>query len=164
MKVGVREQPEAQRRPELYPEPDLDIPILPEDPEVIAEREGIHKRIQSEIQHQDKEAEVAVEEMLEVPPEWNEVADLMMEDEASMMITEAATKGKKLEGGGKGRRKMISDQRNVNILPRYLGEHENPAGFYSEDWDEFQQKEMNGRCQINGRGFHRWCFMADVWR
>ena len=24
--VGVREQPEDQRRPELYPEPDLDIP------------------------------------------------------------------------------------------------------------------------------------------
>ena len=32
--VGVREQPEDQRRQELFPEPDLDIPILPEDPEV----------------------------------------------------------------------------------------------------------------------------------
>ena len=31
--VGVREQPEDQRRPELYPEPDLDIPTLPEDQE-----------------------------------------------------------------------------------------------------------------------------------
>ena len=37
--VGVREQPENQRRPKLYPEPDLDILILPEDPEEIAERE-----------------------------------------------------------------------------------------------------------------------------
>ena len=44
--VGMREQPEDQRRPELYPEPDIDILILPKDPE--AEREGIHKRIQSE--------------------------------------------------------------------------------------------------------------------
>ena len=41
--VGVREQPEDQRRPELHPEPDLDIPIFPEDPEVIAEREGVHE-------------------------------------------------------------------------------------------------------------------------
>ena len=31
--VGVREQPEDQRKQESYPEPDLDIPILPEDPE-----------------------------------------------------------------------------------------------------------------------------------
>ena len=41
--VGAREQPEDQGRPELYPEPDLGIPIIPEDPEVIAEREGVHK-------------------------------------------------------------------------------------------------------------------------
>ena len=38
---------------EFYPEPDLDIPILPEDPEVIAETEGVHERIQAEIQHKD---------------------------------------------------------------------------------------------------------------
>ena len=37
--VGVRKQPEDQRRQELYLEPDLDIHILPEDPEAIAERE-----------------------------------------------------------------------------------------------------------------------------
>ena len=54
---------------EFYPEPDLDIPILPEDPEVIAKRKGIHERIQAKIQHKDKEAEVAEEVMLEVPPE-----------------------------------------------------------------------------------------------
>ena len=67
--VGVREQPEDQRRPEFYPEPDLDIPILPEDPEVIAKRKRKHERIQAKIQHKDKEAEVAEEVMLEVPPE-----------------------------------------------------------------------------------------------
>ena len=69
VEVGIREQPEDQSRPELYHEPDLDIPILPKDPEVIAEREGIHKRIQSEIHHEDKQAEVGKEVMLEVPPE-----------------------------------------------------------------------------------------------
>ena len=58
--VRVREQSEDLGGPELYPEPDLDIQFLPKDPEVIAERERIHKRIQSEVQHEDKEVEVAV--------------------------------------------------------------------------------------------------------
>ena len=37
----TREQPEDQERHELYPEPTLDIPMITEDPEVIAEREGV---------------------------------------------------------------------------------------------------------------------------
>ena len=48
------------------------------------------------------------EEMLEVPPAWNEVSDLMMEDQDSMMITEAATKRKRNEvarGGGSAKRR-----------------------------------------------------------
>ena len=28
----AREQPEDQRRQELFPEPDLDLPIIPKDP------------------------------------------------------------------------------------------------------------------------------------
>ena len=43
--VRVREQSENLGGLELYPVPDLDISILPKDPEVIAEREGIHERI-----------------------------------------------------------------------------------------------------------------------
>ena len=48
-KVGAREQPEEQGRHELHPEPDLEIPVIPEDPEEIAVREGIHERIQEYI-------------------------------------------------------------------------------------------------------------------
>ena len=44
-KGRVRGQAEDSVELELYTEPDLDIPILPEDPEVLAEREGIHERI-----------------------------------------------------------------------------------------------------------------------
>ena len=58
-----------QRNPELPPEPELEIQIVPEDPEEIAVSEGIHKRIQAEIYHEDKEAEAMAEVMLEVPPE-----------------------------------------------------------------------------------------------
>ena len=56
-----------------------------------AEREGIHERIQLEIQHKDKKGEVVAKEILEVPLAWDEVSDLMMEDEDGMMMTEAAT-------------------------------------------------------------------------
>ena len=90
--VRVREQPEDQRRHELYPEPDLDIHILPKDPEAIAEREGIHKRIQSVIQHEDKEAEAAEEVMLEIPPEWNAFPALIMEDKEMIMETDTKEK------------------------------------------------------------------------
>ena len=93
--VRVRKPLEDQRGSELYPEPDLDIPILPEGSKVITEREGIHDRIQSEIQHKDKEGKVTAEIFLEVSSAWNEVKDLIMEDEDGMMITEADTKQKR---------------------------------------------------------------------
>ena len=50
----------------LHPEPTLDIPMITEDSEVIAKREGVHERIHTEIQHEDKEAEMAEEIMLEM--------------------------------------------------------------------------------------------------
>ena len=58
----------------------IDIQVIPEDPEEMAVREGIHKRIQVEMHHENKEIEARVEEMLEIPPKWNEVLDLMMEE------------------------------------------------------------------------------------
>ena len=53
----TRDQPEDQGRQELPSEPTQDIPMIVEDQEVIAEREGVHERIQAEIQQGDKEAE-----------------------------------------------------------------------------------------------------------
>ena len=43
--------------------------MITEDPEVIAEREGVHQRIQAVIQHKAKEVEVMEEVMLEIPLE-----------------------------------------------------------------------------------------------
>ena len=51
----------------------------------------VHERIQAKIQHKDNEVEVAEEVMLEIPPEWNAVPDLIMADEEGMMITETNT-------------------------------------------------------------------------
>ena len=95
--VVARKQPEEQGRLELHPEPDLEIQVIPEDPKEIAVREGIHERIQAEIHHEEKEAEAVADEMLEVPLEWNEVPDLMMETEYGRMIQEAALKRKRDE-------------------------------------------------------------------
>ena len=52
-----------------------------DEPEVVVAREGIHERIQAEIQHKGKEAQVRSDEMLDTLPAWNEVPDLMMEAE-----------------------------------------------------------------------------------
>ena len=94
--VGAREQPEDQGRPEIHPEPDLDLSMITEDPKVIAEREGVHERIQAEIQHEDKEEEVT--------NEWNAVPDLIMEDDDGLMIPETDKKRKRDEVA-RGRRK-----------------------------------------------------------
>ena len=69
------------KKPEISPKPALDIQIISEDPEEIAAREGIHERIQAEKHQGNKEVEARAEEIKEVPPEWNEVPDLMMEEE-----------------------------------------------------------------------------------
>ena len=65
--------------PEITAEPVLEILVIPEDPEEMAAREGIYERIQAEIYHENKEREAWAEEMLEIPPEWNEVPDFNME-------------------------------------------------------------------------------------
>ena len=62
------ETPEIQ---EADAGPYLDIPIIPEEPEVIATREGIYERIQAEMHHENKEAEVMAKEMLEALPTWD---------------------------------------------------------------------------------------------
>ena len=82
-----------QRNPEIPPKPALEIQNFPEDPVEIAVREGIHKRIQAEIHHENKE----VKEMLEVPLEWNEVPDMMVEHEDVLPKAEGSTKQKRDE-------------------------------------------------------------------
>ena len=72
----TRDQPDDQGGQELPLKPTQDNPMIIEDQEVIAEREGVHERIQAEIQQGDKEAERGEEVMLETPPAQNAVPDL----------------------------------------------------------------------------------------
>ena len=68
------------RSPEIPAESTIDFQVIPEDPEEMAVREGLHKRIQAEMHHENKEIEARAEETLEIPLEWKEVPDLMMEE------------------------------------------------------------------------------------
>ena len=122
------------------------IQIIPDDPEEIAAREGIHERIQAEIHQGNKEVEARAEEMLEVPPEWNKVPDLMMEEEDVLSEATGSTKGRRDENSQGPRKRRKED----NIQPEKQGHPptvsrriQNPEGFYSEDWDKDQQKEEN---------------------
>ena len=55
-------------------------------------REEIHKRIQAEIHQGNKEEEARAEKMQEVPPEWIEGPDLMMEEEDFLLEATGSTK------------------------------------------------------------------------
>ena len=92
---------------------------LQDAPENIAKRECIHERIQAELRNGDIEKVSQAEEMLELPPVWNEVQDLIM------------------DGGD-----MISeDLRPEKHSPTEPRRVHPPQGLYAEEWIEDQQEE-----------------------
>ena len=54
--------------------------MILDDPEEMAVKEAIHERIQAEIYHEDREKTFQAEEMLDIPPEWHVVKDLILDD------------------------------------------------------------------------------------
>ena len=100
--------------------------------------------MQAEIHHADKKAETAADKMLEVPLEWYEVPDLMMEDEDARPVTEAAVK-QMINEVAQGQRKWQKED-DIHLekcahLPTVSRKTQNPEGFYSEDWNEVKQEE-----------------------
>ena len=85
-----------------------------------------------------------MEEMLEVPPEWNEVLDLMMEEEDVLPKATGSTKRRRNEISRMRRKGWKEDDirpekwRHSHTVSRRI---QNPEVFYSEDWDEVQQEE-----------------------
>ena len=103
--------------------------------------------------------------MLEVPPKWNEVLNLMIEDEDVRPATEVAVNWKideVAQCGENDTRNMKSALRNVPICPQCHGEHGIRRDSILKIGMKFSRKKTNGRHQISGREFHRWCFVADV--
>ena len=71
------------------------------------QRKGIHERIQSELRNEDIEKVSQVEEMLELPPVWNEVQDLIM-DGGDMISEDLRPEKRKrdVDGEKEGMRKI----------------------------------------------------------
>ena len=84
------------------------------------------------------------EEILEVPPEWNKVPDLMMEEEDVLPEATGSTKQRtdEISRGRRKRRKedniWLEKQGHSPTVSRRI---QNPEGFYSEDWDKDQLVE-----------------------
>ena len=129
--------------PEITTDLDLEIPMIPEDPEEMAVREGIHERIQAEKYLENKEREAQAEEMLEMPPEWNEVPDLIMEDGDILPENMRPEKQRRdeISQGPKKRRKEDNIRAEKREHSPTVSRTQNPEGFYSEDWDEDKQEE-----------------------
>ena len=125
----------------LERETEMDLQDTPED---IAGREGIHERIQAELRNGDTEELSQAEEMLELPPVWNEVQDLLMDD--GEVISEEFRPGKRSrDEAARGRRKRrneddIRADKRVHSATEPRRIH-HPQGFYDEDWIEDQQAE-----------------------
>ena len=85
---------------------------------------------------------MAEEVMLEIPPEWNTVPDLIMEDKEELMITETDNKQKRDEvahGARKQRKEDDIHPEKHEHSPTVSRRTRNPDRFYSEDWDESKQ-------------------------
>ena len=80
--------------------------------------------------------------MLDVPPEWNEVPDLRMEDKDIRPDTETTVKQKidEVARGWRNKEDDICPEKNAHS-PTVSWRTRNPEGFYSEDWNEALQEE-----------------------
>ena len=90
----------------LERETEMDLQDTPED---IAEREGIYKRIQAELCNGDIEKVSQAEEMLELPPVWIEVQDLIM-DGGDMISEDLRPEKRKRDEVARGWRKRRNEE------------------------------------------------------
>ena len=113
--------------------------------------------------------EARAEEMLEVPQEWNEVPDLMMEEEDILPEDTGSTKQWRDEIS-RGRRKQrkekktISGRRNEDTRPQYHGGYKIQRDSILKIGTKISKRKTIGKCLISGRKFQRWCFITEYWR
>ena len=132
------------RSPVIPAESTIDVQVIPEDPEEMAVREGINERIQAEMHHENKETAARAKEMLEIPPEWNKVPDLMME-EGDILPEDTRPDKRKRDEISQGWRKRRKEEdiraEKREHSPAVSWRIQNPEGFYSKDWEEDKQEE-----------------------
>ena len=109
------------------------------------------------------EREVQAEEMLDIPPEWNEVEDLAWEggDILEDMRLEKRRRDEISQGRRKRRKEDDIRGRNKYILLRYLGGCGILRDSILKIGMKINRRRMNGRYQTNSRRFHRWCFAKE---
>ena len=130
--------------PEIIAVPDLEVPMIFDGPKEMVMREGIHERIQAEIYHEDRERAFQAKEMLDTPPGWNEVEDLIMDDGdilAENMRPEKSRRDEITRGRRKRRKEDNIRAEKQEHSPTTSRRTQNPEGFYSKDWNEDQQEE-----------------------
>ena len=103
--------------------------------------------------------------MLEVPLEWIEFPDLMMEDEDVPPATKATVK-RKIDDVAQGWRRWqkkddISPEKRAHS-PQCHREHKIQRNSILKIAMKHYRKKMNGGHQINGKGLHRWYFLVNV--
>ena len=106
-----------------------------------------------------------VEEMLEVPPDWNEVSDLMMEEEDFLPEAAGSTKRKRDEvTRGQRKRQKEDDIRpeKRGHCPQYLGEYKIQRDSILNVRMKVSREKTNGNHQRSGKASYRWCFAAEV--
>ena len=82
--------------------------------------------------------------MLDIPPEWNEVEDLILEDRdilSENMRPEKRMRDEISQGQRKWRKEDNIGAEKREQSPAVSWRMRNPEGFYSKDWDEDKQEE-----------------------
>ena len=98
--------------------------------------------------------------MLEIPPEWNKVPDLIMEDKKELMSTETNNMQKRDEvarGCRKRRKKDDICLEKHEHSPMVSRRTWNPEGFYSKDWTSINKKISDKWQRISQMVFHGRC-------
>ena len=96
--------------------------------------------------------------MLEVPPEWKKVPDLIMEEEDLLPKDTGSNKRRRDEisqGRRKEGRKTISGRRNKYTHLQYHGGYKIQRDSIQKIGRKTSKRKTSGKCQISGRKSHR---------
>ena len=99
-----------------------------------------------------------------MPLGWNNVEDLIMED-GEILEEYTRPEKRRRDEVAQGRRKWRKEDairaEKQELFSSTSKRTQNPEGFYSENWNDDQQEEDNGKYQTSSRGFLRWCFTTE---
>ena len=102
--------------------------------------------------------------MLDTPPRWNEVEDLIMDDGdilAENMRPEKRRRDEIAQGRRKGRKEDDIREEKPEHSPSTSKRKQNPENSIPRIGMKINKKRMNGKYQTNSRRSLRWCFATE---